>query len=221
MIGLWRAETGSQRRRKMAKIQYIKSARASKAPRKCLRCGNEIQVGESYKKVDLKTGPYSSITRNWCKDHSPRASELTTNDRMSRLLGAQETLEDSLAAFQQGQLDLDALKSDFEMQADEAESVADEYEESIDNMPESLQYSAQADEMREKADAIREWAEELRNVDWPEEIDPDVCAECDEDRDAPCHDESNEEEYDHDFEEQEEANLDVSEAEAAIGALSI
>lgn len=200
----------------MARISYVKHARASAKPRSCMRCGHEVQVGEAYKHVSLKTGPYSSMTRVWCNAHQPRQSELTANDRKSRLYAAQETLEDALQQFRAGSMSLDDLKQEFEMQADEIEAVADEYEESADNLPENLQYSSQADEMRDNASNIREWAESVRGVDWPE-FDPDECIECQGSEDDLQHDESDEENYDHDFSAQSPEDADLSSAEDAVG----
>lgn len=218
----------------MARVTYVKSARASKKDRRCFTCNTEIGVGESYQHVSLKTGPYSSVTRNWCSKHTPRQSQLTSNSRLSTLYSVQENIETSIASFLIEEIDADSLKSDAEAGADEAESVADEYSESADNIPESLQQSSQAEEMREKADNIREWAEAIRASlsdledfdDADEDYDADKCAECDEDRDADCHNENNEEEYDHDFEEPEkpeekDRSAAVSDLESALGELSI
>ena len=204
----------------MARVTHVKSARASKKPRRCVSCGHEVQPKESYKYVELKTGPYSSITRAWCATCVPKQSQLTANGRMSTLYGCQEALEDAVSLFQKGGMEISDLEVEFESQADEADSVADEYEESIAAMPDGLQQSSQAEEMQSKADAIHEWAEVLRGVNWPE-FDPDACAECDGDRDDPLHDENVEEEYDHDFEEPQIGDVDISEAVAAIGELGI
>lgn len=206
----------------MARVKTIKSARASKIERKCATCGKSIEVGDTYKKVGLKTGPRSSIKRFWCATCQPKASQLTTNSRMSTLYGVQESLDAAIAHFNGDLGDLDDLKSQFESGADEAEAVADEYEEGADNMPENLQQGSQAEEMRNKATAIREWAETLRNVDWPEApaTDEIPCANCDESQEHATHDSASED-FDHDYEEPEDEEVDLSEAEAAIGELSL
>lgn len=190
----------------MARITYVKSARAAAKERRCLSCGHVIQVKESYKFVELKTSQYSSVTHIWCASCTPRQSQLTANARMSALYAIVEGLSDDLAHAD----DLDSLKSAFESAADEADSIADEYEESADNMPENLQQGSQAEEMRDKALTIHEWADELRNIDWPESGDDKSCAACGNEEDDEVHD-SESEKFDHDFEEPEEP--DFSEVE--------
>lgn len=204
----------------MARVSYVKSARASTKPRRCMRCNHEVQVGESYKHVSLKTGPYSSITRVWCKDHNPLMSELTTNDRKSRLLAAQEALEDALENFRNGTISMDDLQAEFELQAGEAEDISNEYQDSADNMPESLQSSQQVEDMREAASNVQEWSEALRDVDWPD-FDPEECLECQGFEDDPQHDESDDGDYDHDFQPTEPSDVDISSAEDAVMSLQI
>lgn len=213
----------------MARVTYVKKARMVPIPekRRCVSCGHIVHAGESYKRVGLKIGPYSSITRNWCQNCTPKQSQLTTNDRLSRLYEIEEGLSADIANTGDTGLGIDDLKSSFESAADSAEEIADEYEESVDNMPENLRQGSQADEMRDKAQAIRDWAEELRSVmDDADEVDPDKCATCGGDRDADAHiedeglteeEQQTKESFDHDFEEPEA--LDLSSVEIPMLSL--
>lgn len=173
----------------MARITFVKSARPSTKDRRCVRCGKLIEPGQSYKHASYKTGPYSSVTKNWCHLHHPRPSETTTNDRLSTLYGLQEGIEDDAARFLAGDLDYDMLATTLDQAADEADSVRDSYQESADNMPDNLQGSQQHDDLEEKASNVEEWAEALRTAaqevrdaepdpeDDPEDEDRDSAAE--------------------------------------------
>lgn len=214
----------------MAKLNYVKSARSSKTVRRCYRtgCGHVVQAGEPYKHASFKTGPYSSTTRVWCKDHSPRASEMTVNDRLSTLYGIQESVEDDLAKLMAGELTITDIKSALESAAEDARGVAEDYETSISNMPDQLQQSSQAEDMQSRADAINEWADALEevaaNLDDEDDFDPDKCAECEGDRDGSQHDEDSEE-FDHDFDEPTRETDALAEVESqvsdVVGQLSI
>ena len=56
----------------MPKVISVARARESSKPRKCVRCGHEIMVGEPYKHFTKRYSP----TRYYCVEHSPKASEL-------------------------------------------------------------------------------------------------------------------------------------------------
>lgn len=203
----------------MARVSYVKKARASKFTRRCKRCGHVIEAGEAYKYADLKTGPTSGYTIYFCSEHNARQSDLTSNDRLSRLYAAQESVEDVLS----GDWDFASLASALESAADEAESVAEEYEESASNMEEYFQGSYQVDEIREKGEACTEWAQELRDAaqEIEQMTDENECAECGQEGDDPCHDQDNEEEYDHDFELKEDKDEARSKAEEALQSLNL
>lgn len=210
----------------MPKMIYVKSARAAKMPRHCYRCGYEIQPGDSYQHTTFKTGPYSSMDRNWCRNHPPRSSETTVNDRLSRLYSAQESVEDAMVRTKT-LADLEDLATALDDAAEEAELVRDEYQESHDNMPENLQYSAQSEELENKANACDTWADELRSaadeVRGHQSAGEQVCAECDQPADAAVHDDKHAD-YDHDYEEPDEsAELAdaLGEAESANSALDL
>lgn len=196
----------------MARVTFVKSARASKKERRCVRCGYVIQPGESYRHAGFKTSPYSSMVRNWCKDHPPRQSELTMNDRLSRLYAAQEAISDAKT--------IDDIACALDDAADTAEEVRDDYQESHDNMPESLQYSSTAEELESKVEACDTWADALRQAaNEVRDLDTAECAECSADEDAEAHNEDSEE-FDHEFEGP-DVNAAMEIAEAASGELEL
>ncbi|KKL96940.1 hypothetical protein LCGC14_1839490 [marine sediment metagenome] len=144
------------------RVYFIKKARQGMKLRKCVRCSEEIKIGEPYRFITPRFGG----KRCFCQKHPPRQSDLT-GGKLGELYGIQEGLEDDLVSFQRdGEVDMEASLSEA---ADEADRIADEYEGSIQNMPDSLQQSPVAEECQERAEASREWAEELRGVTLPEE----------------------------------------------------
>ena len=144
----------------MPRVIQVKAAKAVPIPRKCRRCGHEIQPGEPYKWFKARYRP----PVYYCQAHNPRPSELTTSDKLATLYGAQEGVEDDLQAFSDGKITIEDLTSSLESAADEVGGVADEYEESASNMEEYFPSSAQVDEIREKGEAATEFAEALREA---------------------------------------------------------
>ena len=144
----------------MPRVIQVKAAKAVPIPRKCLRCGHEIQSGESYKWFKHRF----QSPRYYCHAHNPRPSELTTSDKLATFYGASEGVEDDLRAFGEGTITIEDLASSLESAADEVEGAATEYEESASNMEEYFHSSSRVDEIREKADAATEFAEALREA---------------------------------------------------------
>jgi hypothetical protein len=156
----------------------------------CGKCGNEIEVGQPYKWVKIKSGPYGGRTMVRCATCPTwRQSELTTSN-MSGIYAAQERLDDELQSVE----DYDGLVDLASSLADEIRDVANLYNESADNMEEGFGHSTyQSDELREKGESLESWADEVEGTDF-EEFDEDEfeeqCMECEgtgqvEDRDNP------------------------------------
>lgn len=145
------------------KVTTVKRARKSGKTRKCLRCGHEVQVGETYRSAEPRYGPI----KIWCKDHHPKRSELTST-KLAAVYDAQDEFNPNVYA------SVDDLKEALNEIASVVSEVADEYQESIDAMPEGLQEgSPVAEDMREKVDVLQEYASSLE--DW----DPDDTGEDD------------------------------------------
>lgn len=79
----------------VARVTVVKSAR--KSPGKCGKCEKTIKKKQGYRW--WKLGFRSRFKRVRCLEcPAPRASELESNDSMSSVWSAQETMEDALAA---------------------------------------------------------------------------------------------------------------------------
>lgn len=151
----------------------------------CGRCLGPINPGDQYRKVSLKTGPRSSVTKYRCMGPACgfRSSELTTS-RMSEVYQLNERLEDACSGLRL--LDktqrltparFEEFKSDLESIRDDAQSLAEEFQEAYDNMPEQFQSGENGERTQARQEAVEEFANELDsaidNVSWPDVEDED------------------------------------------------
>src|SRR4051794_27431915 len=109
------------------RVHYVERARKSKKARTC-RCGHAIKPGETYKWAEPRYGPILV----WCKNHSPKRSELTSS-KLGQVYDAQDEFDVSETT--SAEEIQDALNTVAEM----ARGVAEEYSDGIENMPEGLQ----------------------------------------------------------------------------------
>ena len=163
----------------MARINLVQRAGKSSKPRRCLRCGHEVQVGESYK----HSKPRYGATRIWCFQHSPRPSE-TSSSKMADAWAAAEGVEDSIQAYRGGKISFEDLKADAESAADEVERVGEEYGEGSSNIEDGFGHATSASEaMAEAAEECSSAADTLRsafdNIEEPEESEEEEAEEVD------------------------------------------
>jgi hypothetical protein len=163
----------------MARVTFVKSARASKSKRTCFTCGTEINEGDSYRWFASRIGR-SSFRRNYCVNHNPRPSHMTTSDKLSQLYAAQENVEDALEVQNFSRDDIALALNDA---AEQAKGVGEEYTESADNIEDGFGHETQmSEEIREKAENCEEWASTLEEAAYEVEqlADPDSDPEHDE-----------------------------------------
>lgn len=141
------------------RLTIIKSAKAVPVPRKCRRCGHEIQPGESYKHAKPRYGG----ARYWCHKCTPRPSDLASNDREATVLAAMEGVEDQIDATDKS--NLADLVTTLQSAAEEIRGVGEEYQESAQNIEEGFGHStSQSEEIADKASQIEDLASELENA---------------------------------------------------------
>lgn len=140
------------------RVHYVKTSRKSKAARVCRRCGHEVVPGEAYKFAEPRYGPKLI----WCKDHSPRRSELTSA-KIGPVYDAQDDFDvsecDNVA-------DIESVLEDVR---NVAEEVKGEYEEGLEAMPEGTESSPVAEEAQYKVDELESWMEALESVEMDED----------------------------------------------------
>lgn len=96
---------------------------------------------------------------------------MTQSDKLSRIYGAQESLEDAISnfagaeSFDQLTSECEALADALESAADEAREVSNEYNDSADNIEQAFPGgSSTIDECREKAEQCELWADSLEQA---------------------------------------------------------
>lgn len=154
----------------MARVTYVKKSQKSWM---CEKCGKAIEVGQSYKHVSPRSGPWEhGRKRIRCADCPTwKPSELTFS-KMAGVYAAQEDFQGFIAGWspEDGVVDIESALEEF---ASNVEQVADEYQESADNIEEGFRYpTGQSEELVEKADSLRNWAEEVRSA--YQDIDEDA-----------------------------------------------
>ena len=178
----------------MAKVISVKSARISAKVRRCVTCGHEIGVGESYKHMSKMTGPRSSITLNFCSKHYQRPSHHASGNRAD-FLREMEGTEDAIDALarKSGDITVEDLIADatsiLESLSESVESIGDAYRESADNIVDGFGHETfLSEELAEHADDIESFKDDLENAvgdleNLVDESDHDIeegesCATC-------------------------------------------
>ena len=144
----------------MARIKHVEKARTSKLSRRCVMCPHEVQVGEAYKYIAKKTGPYSSTKLIFCQDCTPRTSHLLSG-RSAEMASNVEGFIDSVSE----DVDFDALSEALNDLISSTESMTTEIEEAANGIEEGLGHpTAQSEAMQETAYGLYQWKDSLQAV---------------------------------------------------------
>lgn len=129
-----------------------------KPNRKCEKCGQEIKVGDPYKWVAPKSGPYGGYKRYRCGPcPSWKPSELSSS-KMATIMAAQEDFDVSGA---ETISDINEALNDF---AQTVREVAQEYRDSSENIEQGFgTRTYMVDELEQKADDLESWADDLES----------------------------------------------------------
>lgn len=146
----------------------------------CEKCKQEIKVGDPYKHVTPKSGPYGGRTRRRCASCPTWEPWDLSNALWARIQQvisqAQEAVEDGKAGH-----DSDAVRSAMEEAAQGIRDLAEEKSESAQNMEDGFGHETeQSSELREQGEQLEQWADEIESAeipDFPEE--PEGEQDCD------------------------------------------
>jgi hypothetical protein len=153
----------------MARVNFVQKAR--KAQGTCGRggCDRLIEAGDSYYHWANFRGP----KKIRCADHRPRASETAGSDKIGRLYGAQESIEDGLGEWN-GEDATDAAQIVRDA-AETAKEVQEEYQEALDA------WEHGNEQLQEYVDNVEAWVDELEDAaNDIENMEPEPveCGEC-------------------------------------------
>lgn len=146
---------------------------------KCDKCGKEICVGDPYKWIAPKSGPYGGSKRYRCGECPVWQVWEYSSSLSARISQIQASFEESFHVDDITTADevTDALSS----LAEEIRELASEKEEGADNIESGFGHStSQSDEIREVADSLNGWADEIDQLDVPAEPEPEEgdCDDC-------------------------------------------
>jgi hypothetical protein len=164
------------------KIHEVKKSRKDRI---CNKCGEPIKAGSPYRWWKHMRAPQTS----WHWHHGgPKPSDLTTSDKLARVLEAREAIEEAfenleaidkwlpsvddegylmllgelIAEIEDALIDVqDAINDNI----DELRNVAYEYEESADNVEEYFGPTDNTEEWRERAYSIESYADQIEGID--------------------------------------------------------
>lgn len=163
----------------MARVTYIKKAQAAKNPRRC-HCGHEVQVGESYKYVAKRFGGSKAGYKIFfCKDHSPRMSDLSSG-RQSEVHALIEGFDEEVTAVREkvgkgnsedARVD---LKEAIETVASDIETLAEEIREGVSNIEQNFGPTYQTEAMEETATELERWKGDIESLVFTVDDDTDV-----------------------------------------------
>jgi hypothetical protein len=163
---------------KKMRANHINSAAK---PHVCGACGVTINKGDPYSWAKGRFGP--KMTRCAQAKCRFKPSDLTSNEKLSKLYAAQEVLEEALGNWQDTEGgDATDLREALEAAAEEAREAAGMYEESAEAIEEGFGHpTSQSEELRDNGADAEGWADELDQVagdledgdetdeDWDEE----------------------------------------------------
>jgi hypothetical protein len=138
-------------------------AKAQKEQGSCGKCGTKIETGQPYRWWKFRYG--GRRVRCMKPNCSPRSSDLTGSDKLSRCYAAGESISDAIDEFRKNK-DIDDLRSTLEDAANEIREVGEEYRESASNVENGMNGNRMpiCDELEEKADNLDSKADEIEGV---------------------------------------------------------
>jgi len=135
---------------------------------KCESCGKTIEVGQAYKHVSPKSGPYGGYTRYRCSDCPGWQVWDLSNAWWARIAQATDGFDVSDCTT------VEEVQERLEAVADAIRDLAQESEEAADNIEEGFGHETmQSQEARDRAEALNDWADEIADADIPDLPEPE------------------------------------------------
>lgn len=175
-------EVTEQKTTKTGRPVFMKVTRSDKSQplpnRTCGKCGKEIEVGQPYKHISPKSGPYGGATLYRC-DTCPAWHRWEYNNstgaQVERIVYEAEESADNTEATASD------IESAMETAASEIRELAEQKREGSENIESGFGCStSQSEEMASQADDLEAWADEIEGADIPEGPEPEEedCEDC-------------------------------------------
>ena len=146
---------------------------------KCDRCGEEIAVGQPYKWIRPKSGPYGGSMRVRCAD-CPSWNIWEYSYSLSARTA--QISHEAWQSFPEDATTPDEINDWLGEVADEIDSLAQEKEEAASNIEDGFGHAtSSSEELSDIAQQLEGWASEVRDADVPDLPEPEAveCEECD------------------------------------------
>ena len=171
-------ETTEQKKTKHGRLVFMKVTKADKSQPlpnySCENCGREIKVGDPYKHVTPKSGPYGGRTRRRCAACPSWESWELTNAFWARIEQVTSSAEEAIENAKSNQ-DAESVRSALEEAAQGIRDLAEEKAEGAQNMEDGFGHETeQSMGLREQGEQLEQWADEIESAeipDFPEEPD--------------------------------------------------
>lgn len=168
----------------MPRVTYVKSARQRRTPTgeikpllTCDKCSAGIGVGTSYKRMAIKTGPYSSRTLVRCDECPTWQVWEYSHSTSARLAQIVHTAREAT----NGAEDPDTVRLALGEAGDAIREIAEEKRDNAQNIVDGFGHeTSQSEELINLAEELEQWADDIEQADIPELPDPDAvdCEEC-------------------------------------------
>lgn len=174
-------EETRQKTTKHGRPVFMKVTRSDKSQplpnRTCEKCSIEIEVGQPYKHITPKSGPYGGRTRFRC-GKCPNWQVWEYSNSLSAQI--ERVTTEAYDAIDSAD-DADEVSSALSSAAEGIRELAEEKREAAQNMEDGFGHStSQSEELAEQADSLDSWADDIENADVPDFPEPEEqdCEEC-------------------------------------------
>jgi hypothetical protein len=133
-----------------------------KPNRTCDKCGTEIKVGDPYKWIAPKSGPYGGHKKFRCGACPPWQVWEYSSSLSARIQQITHTADEALEAAST----LDDLQTERDNAADMFDEIAEEQEEKSNNIVEGFGHeTSMSEELQDQADQLHQHADEIRGTE--------------------------------------------------------
>ena len=146
-------------------------------PETCDKCGKEILVGDPYKHITPRSGPYGGRRMTRCGTCPTWRRWDYSSSLSARIEQIQWQFEQDVA----GAESADDFSSAATNAAESIRELAGEKRDSSESLESGFGHStSQSEELAEQADSLESWADEIEGVDFTDpEPEEDTCDDCD------------------------------------------